>query len=252
MYSVFMITSFFGFFAYIWLFLVVSVISPDVIDLWEAIITLLMFPLVVLLAFAAEKGFFLKRQPDMEEEEEKMLESSLDNMKFEDYKSDLLSFLKEIGQTSTLTLKDKAELFAAKLSEKAPRSRSQYFMQGTRMFTGGKSLFMKPADKILELSKGMNTRSSLADIQNADYTDVRQLAASIRTQDAQGHSIIEFSSTSYAVLESQQYVELIINRHGLTNIASRFRLDTIDGTATEGEDYIKLAEEFEMQPGETD
>ncbi|CAF1394421.1 unnamed protein product [Didymodactylos carnosus] len=73
LYSVFMVTSFFGFFAYIWLFLVLSIISPDVVDLWEAIVTFLMFPLVVLLAFLAEKHFFLTKQLDMDEEEEKML-----------------------------------------------------------------------------------------------------------------------------------------------------------------------------------
>ena len=28
------------------------------------------------------------------------------------------------------------------------------------------------------------------------------------------------------------------------------RLDTIDGTATAGEDYVKLSEEFEMEPGQ--
>jgi solute carrier family 8 (sodium/calcium exchanger) len=45
------VTSFFGFFAYIWMFIVLSVISKDVVDLWEAVITFLMFPLVVVLAF---------------------------------------------------------------------------------------------------------------------------------------------------------------------------------------------------------
>lgn len=29
-----------------------------------------------------------------------------------------------------------------------------------------------------------------------------------------------------------------------------FRLDTIDGTATAGEDYVKLSEEFRMEPGQ--
>lgn len=33
------------------MFIVLSVISKDVVELWEAVITFLMFPLVVILAF---------------------------------------------------------------------------------------------------------------------------------------------------------------------------------------------------------
>ena len=33
------------------MFIVLSIISKDVVDLWEAVITFLMFPLVVILAF---------------------------------------------------------------------------------------------------------------------------------------------------------------------------------------------------------
>lgn len=63
-------------------------------------------------------------------------------------------------------------------------------------------------------------------------------------------AILEFASSSYAVLEREQRVTVEVIRHGSTNSAIRFRLDTIDGTATAGEDYIKLAEDFEMKSGE--
>jgi solute carrier family 8 (sodium/calcium exchanger) len=35
-----------------------------------------------------------------------------------------------------------------------------------------------------------------------------------------------------------------------TRTHSLFRLDTIDGTATAGEDYVKLSEEFRMEAGQ--
>jgi len=37
------------------MFIVLSVISKDVVDLWEAVITFLMFPLVVILAYLVKK-----------------------------------------------------------------------------------------------------------------------------------------------------------------------------------------------------
>ncbi len=37
------------------MFIVLSVVSKDVVDLWEAVITFLMFPLVVVIAFLVNK-----------------------------------------------------------------------------------------------------------------------------------------------------------------------------------------------------
>jgi solute carrier family 8 (sodium/calcium exchanger) len=58
-FKVFLVTTFFSVFAYVWLFLVLSVISPNVVDLWEAILTLLFFIVLIVLAYAAEKNFFI-------------------------------------------------------------------------------------------------------------------------------------------------------------------------------------------------
>ena len=59
--NVFACTSFFAVFAYIWLYLVIEVITPNVIEIWEGIVTFLFFPLIVLLAFAADKNFWRKQ-----------------------------------------------------------------------------------------------------------------------------------------------------------------------------------------------
>jgi solute carrier family 8 (sodium/calcium exchanger) len=157
LYNVFMVTSFFGFFAYIWMFIVLSVISKDVVDLWEAVITFLMFPLVVILAFLAEKNFYVSSAPDMEEEEQKLI---LTPPELDEHgsarifrKDELLQFLRDLGQTTNLSLEDKAQLFAAKLSENMHRSRMQYRIQGARMLTGGKSLFINLPDKLQEVCK---------------------------------------------------------------------------------------------------
>lgn len=43
------------------MFIVLSVISKDVVELWEAVITFLMFPLVVIIAFLVKRS---KRMTD--------------------------------------------------------------------------------------------------------------------------------------------------------------------------------------------
>ncbi|XP_071396331.1 sodium/calcium exchanger 2-like isoform X8 [Centroberyx affinis] len=52
---VFFITAFWSIFAYIWLYLILSVISPGVVEVWEALVTLLYFPVCVLLAWIADR-----------------------------------------------------------------------------------------------------------------------------------------------------------------------------------------------------
>ncbi|CAF0777039.1 unnamed protein product [Rotaria sordida] len=256
LYSVFMVTSFFGFFAYIWMFIVLSVISKDVVDLWEAVITFLMFPLVVIIAFLAEKNFYASKKIDMEEEEQTLILTPPDHdgtgspRSFR--KDELLQFLRDLGQTTNLSLEDKAQLFAAKLSESMHRSRMQYRIQGSRMLTGGKSLFVNLPDKLQEIYTEVNKRDSLVGHRTS------LIARTIEEEDNNNNNIdsdlpiplIEFSTTAYAVLECEQRVVLKIKRRGPIDVDVRFRLDTIDGTATAGEDYVKLSEEFKMERGQ--
>ena len=56
--KVFAITSVSGIFAYVWLFIILVIVSPSVVDVWEAALTFLFFPILVFLAWAADKNFF--------------------------------------------------------------------------------------------------------------------------------------------------------------------------------------------------
>ncbi len=52
---VFAVTATFSIFAYIWLLVILKFNTADVVDLWEAILTFVFFPLLVLVAYAADK-----------------------------------------------------------------------------------------------------------------------------------------------------------------------------------------------------
>ena len=54
--QVFAVTSVFSLVAYIWLLLILVAISPNVVEVWEALVTLVLFPLLVFLAWLAEKN----------------------------------------------------------------------------------------------------------------------------------------------------------------------------------------------------
>ncbi|CAF1575545.1 unnamed protein product [Rotaria sordida] len=255
LYNVFLVTSFFGLFAYIWLFIVLSLISKDVVDLWEATITFLMFPLVVILAYLGEKRFFASKEIDMEEEERKLilappeLDETGTPRSFR--KEELLQFLRDLDQSTNLSLEDKAQLFAVNLSESMPRSRMQYRIQGARMLTGGKSLFLNLPDRLQEIYQRAVKSQPFGGAISTDHEDGGRKRTSTFNIDENPHmAILEFASSSYAVLNGEQRVTVEVTRHGFIDSIIRFRLDTIDGTATAGEDYEKLSEEFKMESGQ--
>ncbi|KAJ3588950.1 hypothetical protein NHX12_009803 [Muraenolepis orangiensis] len=56
---VFFVTATWSIFAYIWLYLILSVISPGEVEVWEAVLTFLFFPLCVLQAWIADRRLLL-------------------------------------------------------------------------------------------------------------------------------------------------------------------------------------------------
>ena len=56
-YKVFIVTATFCVFAYIWLYIVLQGVSPNRIEIWEAVLTFVLFPIMVILAYIADKDY---------------------------------------------------------------------------------------------------------------------------------------------------------------------------------------------------
>jgi solute carrier family 8 (sodium/calcium exchanger) len=54
--DVFIVTGFLSLFAYFWMLIILNVITPDKVDVSESVLTFFFFPLLVALAFQADKG----------------------------------------------------------------------------------------------------------------------------------------------------------------------------------------------------
>nr|XP_032818845.1 sodium/calcium exchanger 3-like isoform X2 [Petromyzon marinus] len=52
---VFFVTATWSIFAYIWLYLILAVISPGIVEVWESLVTLMFFPVCVMLAWVADR-----------------------------------------------------------------------------------------------------------------------------------------------------------------------------------------------------
>ena len=53
----FCITALFSILAYTWLLVVLVFVSKDLIEIWEAVFTFLFFPVLVMIAYATDKGW---------------------------------------------------------------------------------------------------------------------------------------------------------------------------------------------------
>lgn len=62
-----MIKTLWSLFAYIWIYILLVINTENVIDLWEAIATILFFPLLVISFYLVDKNFFFKEKEPIEE-----------------------------------------------------------------------------------------------------------------------------------------------------------------------------------------
>ena len=57
-FGVYAVTATFSVFAYVWLVVVLAVMTPNVVTLWEALATFMMFPLLVMLSYCQDRNWF--------------------------------------------------------------------------------------------------------------------------------------------------------------------------------------------------
>lgn len=241
-YKVFMITASFCVFAYIWLFIVLQGISKDVVDIWEAVLTLLFFPIMVVLAYIADKDYCGERVDPSTKHE---VELGPVNLLREDYlmkhHPDVVQFMKEVTGNPRITEAEAAKLIALRIESTKTKNYGYYRVGALRSFGGGRKVIPHIEPKLQSLyneaSEAELTGSHLA-LVDVDGKGSRK-------------AVVEFTATSYAVLESEKVVHIGIERTGNTKSAVTVHYETIDGTAEAGSDYIAKKELLQFKPDET-
>lgn len=248
-FTVFLTTTCYSVFAYIWLFLVLVVISPNEVTLWEAVITFLCFPLLVINAYMAEKNFFIGSKNEHEEMMYNLSDMSVWQRKkmFEDpdiSPEEVLEFNKKIGDNSELSDAERAKLVAHKILKSEKKSLAHYRINGVRVMSGSRKNEIELSDKLEKISRlSENIDDAVMPFGEGDL-QVRGLVQDLSENGKL--SVIEFAASSYAVLENEQICRIIIERYGKLDQECTFRVETIDGTAEAGEDYNKIDEVITM------
>nr|XP_045601210.1 sodium/calcium exchanger 2-like isoform X3 [Procambarus clarkii] len=282
--KVFAVTAVFSVVAYLWLLLILVAVSENEVEVWEAVVTLLLFPSLVVLAWLAEKNLCgvpnktdTSKQIELgsfqpgETEEEGPWESCLvclgiraprrvtadkllkERQYFKDGHLDrdgLVAFIKEVKNYPGLTDEDAAVLAASKLVESQSHSRMWYRVGAVRSMTGGRKTQPQLSYKLKELMDRISSQELVYNAMN-EHPEAPTVGEVPKVMPHR-NAIIEFHAGSCAVMENIGKFQVAICRSGRTDNEVSIRVETIDGTATEEQDYVAINEVVTFQPGETE
>ncbi|XP_051502416.1 sodium/calcium exchanger 1b isoform X2 [Myxocyprinus asiaticus] len=270
---VFFVTATWSIFAYLWLYLILAVISPGVVQVWEGLLTLFFFPICVVFAWVADRrllfykyvykryrtgkhrGMIIETEGDRPlpskvdiEMDGKMLNSHavdfLDgtlafdledkDLDEEEARREMVKILKELKQKHPdKEVEQLIELANYQVLSQQQKSRAFYRCQATRLMTGAGNILKKHA---------------------ADQARKAVSMHEVRSDTGENDPIskIFFDPGSYQCLENCGTVAVnVVRRGGDLNQTVSVEFRTEDGTANAGSDYEFTEGTVVFKPGET-
>ncbi|KAL8565554.1 hypothetical protein ACOMHN_049530 [Nucella lapillus] len=261
--KVFAVTAFFGIFAYVWLAIVLMASSPGRVELWEAILTLLFFPILIVLAFLADKDFCIGRKKRQEVEfvglgmndiqnpavkpiqDGKVDEENRPLQPESEEDAEIIHLAKELGRVHDLPEAEAAKMAANKIQQEKDHDRGWYRINATRGLTGGRKLVPRVLSTFNDLYERIQTPE--------EERDDRTIGITKHMDHSEGgrKPVLEFTAAGVAVMENEGKVRVGIRRHGKVDRPVKVRVETINGTAVAGEDYKHFVQVLNFEKDET-
>ncbi|XP_055851755.1 sodium/calcium exchanger 3 isoform X4 [Episyrphus balteatus] len=260
---VFFVTATWSVFAYIWLYLILSQISPGRVEVWEGLLTFMFFPATVLTAYIADRRMLIykyldknyrmnKRGVIVSAEGDAVLEmnnraSSIkileenggvvneETKEFEMARREYISTLRDLRKKHPQSDLEQLELMAQEqLINKGPKTRAFYRVQATRKMMGSGNIVKK--------------------IQERAQSDLSEVKAELHKVDVQEDSDdavckFYFEPGHYTVMESCGSFEVRVVRRGDISSIMTVEYETEDGSAEAGSDYIGKKGVLNFMPG---
>ncbi|XP_042589906.1 sodium/calcium exchanger 1-like isoform X6 [Cyprinus carpio] len=269
---VFFVTATWSIFAYTWLYLILAVISPGIVEVWEGLLTLFFFPICVLFAWVADRrllfykyvykryrvgkqrGMIIETEGEPEHQSkvdiemdggmlnshgEEFLDGTVDtedkDMDEDEARREMARILKELKQKHPeKEMEQLVELANYHVLSQQQKSRAFYRCQATRLMTGAGNILKKHAAD--QARKALGNHELRSEVSDNDIS-----------------SKIFFDPATYQCLENCGTVALNVVRCGgdLTSTVS-VEYHTEDGTANAGSDYQFTEGVIVFKPGETE
>lgn len=237
--GVFFVTAIFSILAYVWLLIIVTGSSRDVVDIWESAVTFLLFPLLVVLAFAADKGYFNLGEvaPDGQTQVEENVVKSLSSMSKEELARVQASV--QMRNSLNLTVDQLAKVIESEFL--VHRSRAAYRVAATRAAVGGRRVHIR--SRVAEVETQYKVGQVVPEVAADDSGELTN---------AESRVILQFTAYSYAVMENigEVCIPVQLVGAGFQKCVS-VDFETRDGSAKAGSDYVPVRETLLFHPGES-
>ena len=175
-------------------------------------------------------------------------------------KENMTEFIKEMKKAG-LTDEEASIMAASKIADSKPKSRMYYKIGASREMAGGKKVDPKAhmSDKLKvnltnychELLLCMHFLF-FQNMYDAVNDPNKPLADEVEKDLDPDKTVIEFSTTALAVMEDVGTCFVTIERRGKIDNEVTVKVDTIDGSADEGDDYIGVHDIFKFEAGQTE
>jgi len=213
---VYIVTASCSIFAYLWLLFILVGTSPNVVEVWEGVLTFLFFPMIVLVAWVADKGYLggSKKADDSRRPYEDMSPEHIAEME--------ANIRRNHGEH--LTNEQVARVLSA-MDEK-PNSRAAYRIGATHAMFGGKRLKVAARQSFSKKFSFIG-RGKVAPL----------VVQPEEENDAPPVCYFSFSARKYAIFENAGTMVLPVIRGGDCSMPAKVYFETKDGTAKSGEDF---------------
>lgn len=245
--GVFFVTATWSIFAYVWLYMILALFSPGIVEVWEGLLTLMFFPTTVLTAYIADRKMYKYIKKDyrmnrrgviVQAEALEMANSELMEIDdvHEEVKQEYIMTLKELRQQHPGCDLESLERMAHELLlNRGPKSRAFYRIQATRKLMGSGDLLRRISER---------AQSDLSEVKaelqrESGVSDFNMLG-----------SRVFFEPATYTVLESCGRFEVRVARTGDLDSPLTVEYCTEDGTATAGSDYVAAKGSLHFGPGD--
>ena len=229
--NVYYVTAFFSIFAYLWLIIVLVLITPNQVDLWEALFTLACFPILLASAYAADQGWLSNARVTGIMPASHIVE--YDGMQFKPHQAEALV---KAMQEKKMSEEEQAQMLAQFAQSNQKTSYAQRRMEAIRKMTG-KARKVPP--------KG---NKDLAEQLTSLNNEVEKMAEPIEAEKKQ---VVFFGTRAYAVIESDKKVVLKIKRSAGEGTVTAF-YETVSDEAEADKDFKFKKDKVVFGPGETE
>ncbi|CAJ0923066.1 unnamed protein product, partial [Mesorhabditis belari] len=258
MFKVFCVTAFFGTFAYIWLLIILSWITPNVVDVWEAFLTLFFFVILVAASYSADIEIWNKNKKanletelqDIEDVQPKKASQKLDveiknvarRLSVCDGESvmdalptpdteDVRKMARDVAKVyPALEAEDQAKILAYRLNKNKVHDRLYYRIRAIREMTSS--------------WKKSDSEKEVEEIEEKQKTAPDAAVQALKQR-------VEFSARVYAVQQGDKRVKLTVERRGISDKALTINYSTVDGIAKKDLHYLPKIENIRFAEHET-